>query len=169
MKEKIKKFKLEIELVPATVWFSSIYQIYKKNNKLNEWLKQKKKIFEKEGKDCWICGRKNHRLEAHEFWKYDDKNHIQKLRAIHHLCPLCHKIKHIGFWCHTPEGIKILEKSGLTEENLINHFCKVNNCSKKEFKSYEREAFRIWRERSKYKWKQDFEEYDIKKKKGKVK
>lgn len=162
---RIKKFKLKIELVPSTVWFSSIFQIYKKKGQLKEWKKIKRKIFEKEGKHCWICRAKNHRLDAHEFWKYDDRNHIQKLIAIHHLCFLCHQIKHIGFWCYTSEGIKILEKSGLSRKDLINHFCKVNNCSKKEFKSHEQEALRIWRERSKYKWKQDFGEYNIKKEK----
>lgn len=163
MKLKIKKFKLEIELVPATIWFSSIYQIYKKEGKLKEWQRIKKKIFEKEGKHCWICG-KSDRLEAHEFWKYEDKNHIQKLVTIHHLCDMCHKIKHIGFWRYTSDGIKLLEKLGLTKKKLINHFCEINNCSIKEFKAHEREALKIWGKRSKYKWKQDFGEYKIKQK-----
>ena len=42
-----QKFKLTIELVPSTVWFSSIYQIYKRNNQLNKWRKIKKELFEK--------------------------------------------------------------------------------------------------------------------------
>jgi len=48
----------------------------------------------------------------------------------------------------------------LSREDLINHFCKVNNCSREDFEKHEEEAFRIWRERSKYEWKQDFGEYD---------
>jgi len=148
--------------VPATTWFSSIYQIYKKNNKLSEWIKIKEELFEKEGKRCWICGKEESHLEAHEFWEYDEKNHVQKLKAIHHLCQMCHKIKHIGFWCHTKDGQEKLKKEGLTREDLINHFCKVNNCSREEFEKHEKEAFRIWSERSKYKWKQDFGKYDIK-------
>lgn len=146
------KSKLTIELVPSTVWFSSIYQIYKRNNQLNKWRKIKKELFEKERRKCWICGAKNTRLEAHEFWEYDDKNHIQKLIAIYHLCSMCHKIKHIGFWCYTEDGRKQLER-GLSREDLINHFCKVNNCSREEFEKHEEETFRIWRERSKYEWK----------------
>lgn len=154
-----KKLKLTIELVPSKVWFSSIHKIYKSHNKLSKWKKIKEELFEKEGRRCWICGKEGH-LEAHEFWEYDDINHIQKLTAIHHLCDMCHKIKHIGFWCHTEDGIKLLAKSGLSKEDLINHFCKVNKCSRKEFEKQEEEAFKIWRERSKHEWKQDFGIYD---------
>jgi len=155
-----KELKLTIELVPSTVWFSSIYQIYKRNNQLSKWRKIKKELFEKEGRKCWICGEENTRLEAHEFWEYEDKNHVQKLVAIHHLCSMCHKIKHIGFWCYTEDGRRQFTKAGLAREDLINHFCKVNSCSKEDFEKYEKEAFRIWRERSKYEWKQDFGRYN---------
>lgn len=162
IKPNTGKFKLQIELVPSTVWFSSIYQIYNEKNRLSEWRRIKEKIFEKEGRRCWICGKEDTRLEAHEFWKYDDKNHIQKLIAIHHLCAMCHRIKHIGFWCHTQNGRERLEKSGLTKEDLVAHFCRVNNCSVEEFMAHERQAFRIWKERSKFKWKQDFGQYNPK-------
>jgi len=156
-----KKFKLNIELVPSTVWFSSIYQIYKRNNKLNKWRKIKKELFDLEGRRCFLCGKERGRLEAHEFWEYDDENHIQKLVAIHHLCGMCHKIKHIGFWRYTEKGREKLARTGLSREDLINHFCKVNNCSQDEFFQHEKEAFKIWEERSKYDWEQDFFEYDL--------
>lgn len=162
MKPKAKELKLAIELVPSTVWFSSIYQIYKENNKLSEWRKIKNEIFEREGHRCWICGKEDRRLEAHEFWEYDDKNHIQKLIAIHHLCDMCHRIKHIGFWCYTQNGRETLKKSRLTKEDLVAHFCKVNNCSEEEFEDHEWKTFRIWKERSKYNWKQNFGQYDPK-------
>jgi len=156
-----RKSKLIIELVPSKVWFLSIYQIYKKGNQLSKWRKIKKELFEKEGRRCWICGKEGERLEAHEFWEYDDENHIQKLVTIHHLCGMCHKIKHIGFWCYTEDGRKQLTKAGLNKEDLVNHFCKVNNCSIEEFKKHKEEAFKLWRERSKYEWKQDFDEYGL--------
>lgn len=157
---KKQKFKLTIELVPSTVWFSSVYQIYKGKNQLNKWRRIKKELFKREGGKCWICGAKSTHLEAHEFWEYDDKNHVQKLIGIHHLCDMCHKVKHIGFWCHTKEGSRKLEEEGLSKEDLINHFCKVNNCSRKKFEKHEKEALNIWEERSKYEWKQDFADYD---------
>jgi hypothetical protein len=152
----LKKYKLEIELVPSTVWFSSVYQIFKRDSKMNEWQKIKRDLFESEGRRCWICGRENARLEAHEFWEYDDVNHVQKLTAIHHLCGMCHKIKHIGLWLHTKEGLEMLGNAGLTPDDLINHFCVVNNSSRYDFKESERKAFALWNERSQHEWKQDF-------------
>jgi len=160
------KFKLTIELVPATVWFSSLYQYYRKSGQLDKWRKIKEELFKREGRKCWICGKEGVRLEAHEFWEYDDVNHVQRLVAIHHLCSLCHKVKHIGFWCYTEEGRMLLAREGLTREDLIEHFCKVNNCTREEFEEHEREAFRIWRERSLHEWKQDFGEYAVDMKPG---
>lgn len=49
MEMEEQKFKLAIEPVPSTVWFSSIYQIYKRNNQLNKWRKIKKELFESIG------------------------------------------------------------------------------------------------------------------------
>lgn len=149
------QFKLTIELVPSTAWHKSIYQIYREKGMTKTWKKIKDNIFEKEGKRCWICGNEKSRLEAHEFWEYDDKKHIQKLVAIHHLCGMCHKIKHIGLWLHTKDGKEMLKRFGFTETDLINHFCIINNCVKKDFKKYEDEVFKIWKERSSHEWKQD--------------
>jgi 5-methylcytosine-specific restriction endonuclease McrA len=151
-----KKLKLDIELVPSTVWFSSVYDLLKEQNRMGEWHKIKEELFSKEGNQCWICGNSDKQLQAHEFWEYDDANHIQKLEAMHHLCTSCHRIKHIGFWLHTKDGLRKLKASGLTKEDLIDHFCKVNGCPVKDFRAHEEQAFTLWRERSRYKWKQDF-------------
>ena len=120
----------------------------------------KQELYEKEGHKCWICGKKGSRLEAHEFWEYDNKNHVQKLAAIHHLCDMCHKIKHIGFWFYTEPGKEKLEKSELTTGDIINHFCEVNKCLEEDFEKHKEEALNLWRERSKHKWEQDFGEYE---------
>jgi hypothetical protein len=146
--------KLTIELVPSTVWYSSLYRLLPKS----EWYDLKNKVFAEEGRRCYICGSEEG-LSLHEFWKYDDDKHIQKLSEFHHLCNLCHKIKHMGFWCYTIDGKAKLEQEGLCREDLIRHFCKVNGCTEKEFKEHEREAFKIWSERSLHQWKQDFGDY----------
>lgn len=114
----------------------------------------------REGRRCWICGKETSHLEAHEFWAYDDENHVQKLLAIHHLCVMCHKIKHLRFWCYTEDGKRKLEGEGLSKEDLIKHFCKINGCSREGFDEHMEEAFRIWKERSEHKWRQDFGKYD---------
>lgn len=150
-----KQFKLTIELVPSTVWFSSLYNLMPED----KWRELKKQIYEKEGIECYICGSTNPPFELHEFWEYDDKNHVQKLVGVHHLCRLCHMIKHIGFWCHTNEGIAKLKKAGLSKKDLMKHFCKVNQCSEKDFLQHEDTAFKVWRERSQHQWKQNFGKY----------
>jgi hypothetical protein len=146
--------KLTVELVPSTVWFSSLYRLLPKS----EWYRLKKEAFAKEGHKCYICG-SDRGLSLHEFWSYDDEKHIQKLLEFHHLCNFCHKIKHIGFWCHILEGQAKLEREGLQREDLINHFCTVNSCTRKEFEEHEKAAFAVWEERPTHQWKQDFGEY----------
>ena len=123
------------------------------------WNRIKFEIYQREGHQCYICGSTKGKLQAHEFWEYDDKNHIQKLDAIHHLCDYCHKIKHIGFWCHTNDGRQLLSNQGLSWQDLINHFCLVNSCSESDFLKHEDEAFQIWSKRSRHEWTQDFGEY----------
>jgi catalase (peroxidase I) len=66
---------------------------------------------------------------------------------------MCNHVKHIGL-------AGILAKQGKLDFNkVIKHFCSVNACSETEFKTHVKDAFAIWRERSKYQWKQDFGEY----------
>jgi len=154
--QKSKEFILTIDLVPSTVWFSSLYRLMPKE----KWNALKREIYEKEGRKCYICGSTRPPFELHEFWEYDDEAHVQKLVGIHHLCRLCHMIKHIGFWCYTSDGRKKLEKLGLSRKDLIEHFCRVNNCSEGDFERHEDEAFEIWRKRSKHEWKQEFGEYE---------
>jgi hypothetical protein len=83
-------------------------------------------------------------LSLHEFWSYDSSTQIQKLTEFHHLCNLCHKIKHIGFWCHTADGQAKLKQEGLTRNDLITHFCTVNRCPENEFENHEQAAFALW-------------------------
>jgi hypothetical protein len=154
--------KLTIELVPSTVWNSSLYSFFKNTNQEEIWREIKKKLFEKEKRKCWICGNSNRRLEAHEFWNYDDVNKIQKLENIHHLCDLCHKVKHIGRWLFTYDGEKDLKKQKMKKEDIIRHFCKVNNCSNEDLDKYLIEVFKIHSKRSKFDWQQDFGIYNDK-------
>jgi len=151
-----RKFKLTIELVPSTVWFSSLHKMMDGKN----WEQLKSSVYVREGRKCWICASAQSPLELHEFWEYDDTNHIQRLVGMHHLCRLCHMIKHIGLWCHTAKGLKTLNRIGLTREDLVKHFCRVNNCAEEDFLHHEEKAFKTWRERSKSNWTQDFGEFE---------
>ncbi|MCJ7631927.1 HNH endonuclease, partial [Candidatus Bathyarchaeota archaeon] len=121
--------KLVIELVPSTAWHRNLAKLLPKS----KWAQLKDEVFTKEGKQCYICGSDKGPLSLHEFWEYDDKTSIQKLSSFHHLCNLCHKVKHIGLWCHTEYGRTQLEQEDLSREDLIRHFCTVNSCTERDF------------------------------------
>ena len=139
-----KKLILKIELVPTPLHYKTLRKLISQT----EWRKLKEKVFEKEGRKCWICGVKNVRLNLHETWEYDDKNFIQKLKEIHHLCDSCHDIKHLGF----ATQIKKVDK-----ELLINHFCKVNKCSKSDFEKHNLNCYERWLLRNGEEWKQELD------------
>jgi len=93
-------------------------------------------------------------MSLHEIWNYDDVNHVQKLEGFILLCSMCHHVKHIGL-------AGILASQGKLDYNeVIRHFCKVNNCSEKEFEEHVDSAFKIWEKRSQYQWKQGFGKYE---------
>lgn len=133
--------KLEIDLVPSTAWYSNLRTKISKK----EWDKIRKKCYAKVRQKCAICGAIG-RLNCHEIWEYDDKKHIQKLKGFIALCDNCHMIKHIGF-----AGIQA-SKGILDMDTLIKHFMKVNKVDRKTFDEHYEESFKIWIERSKYKW-----------------
>jgi hypothetical protein len=143
-----KKLKLTIELVPQTIWFKNL----RSSLKQEEWDKIRREAYAKYNHVCGIC-KSSGRMNCHEIWDYDDENKIQTLKGFISLCGNCHWIKHIGL-----ASIKDSEGE-LDMDEIIDHFCKVNNVDRKFAKQYIKEAFKIWSERSKYKWKQDLRDY----------
>lgn len=141
--------KLSIELVPSTVWESSLYQLLPKS----VWNKIRNKHIEKHGRKCQICGETKGVMNLHEIWKYDDVNHIQKLEGFILLCKMCHHVKHIGL-------AEILASKGrLDYSKVIKHFCNVNKCNMEKFEEHRSRAFGMWQARSTHQWKEDFGEY----------
>lgn len=141
--------KLKIELVPSTVWFSSLYRLLPKD----VWDQIRTENIGTHGRKCHICGETEGRMNLHEIWEYDDENHIQKLIGFQLLCGLCHHVKHIGL-----AGI-LAKKGKLDYDSVVRHYCKVNGCSVEEFEAHHSQAFELWEERSKHQWKQDFGKY----------
>ena len=92
-------------------------------------------------------------MNLHEIWKYDDAKYMQKLEGFVLLCKMCHHVKHIGL-----AGI-LASQGKLDYRKVIEHFCKVNHCTGKEFEEHKTEAFKIWERRSTHHWKQDFGKY----------
>jgi hypothetical protein len=141
---------LTAELVPSTVWYSSLYRLLPSD----VWNSIRNGIIAKNGRKCQICGETQGTMNLHERWNYDDINHVQKLEGFILLCRMCHHVKHIGL-------AGILANEGKLDYNeVVRHFCKVNGCFEKEFAKHVDDAFRIWGKRSQYPWTQDFGEYE---------
>ncbi|MCS7092504.1 MAG: HNH endonuclease [Patescibacteria group bacterium] len=137
-----KKLILTIEMVPASTWGNNLRKIIKP--KL--WEEIKKAVFAKSKGQCAVCKQKSKKLHAHEVWRYDDKEKLQILKDIVPLCTLCHMVKHMGF-----AGV-ISQKSKLSQEKLISHFCKVNNVTRQAFQKHYASEIKRFEERSKYEW-----------------
>ncbi|NPU99970.1 MAG: hypothetical protein HPY53_01195 [Brevinematales bacterium] len=156
--------KLTIDLVPETAHFKSLYRYYQNKSELVKWKHLKERLFREEGHKCWICGKGGEgvkippKLDAHEFWNYRPDG-VQELVAVHHICDLCHRIKHIGLWTRIDYGIEEMEKIGLTKNRLIEHFCKVNGCTAEDFNRHEEESFELYEKRSEIEWVQDFSRF----------
>jgi 5-methylcytosine-specific restriction endonuclease McrA len=136
-----RNYKLTIELVPSTSFFSNVRAVVSQN----QWDAIRKTCYKKANYKCEICGNigQQHPVECHEIWKYTS-DHKQVLKGFIALCPSCHMVKHIGF----------AKVRGLYDE-AINHLAKVNNISNKEARNYTNECFLIWENRSQYQWKLD--------------
>jgi len=130
---------LTIELVPQTCWYSNV----RSNISKQEWDKLRHYTYKQAGHRCKICGRvgRQHPVECHEIWHYDDSWHIQKLIGLVALCPSCHEVKHVGYANTQGRG-----------DIAIAHLAYVNVWSITEAMEYVEQCFEIWQERSRYEW-----------------
>jgi len=142
--ENNQSLKLEIELVPQTCFYSNVRKVVSDS----KWDNIRKKAYREAGYRCSICGA-DEQLHCHEIWSYDDENHIQHLEGFQALCENCHMIKHTGFSMHTEKGKEIFD-----QDELIEHFCDINECSRDDFFKHKEEAFDTWSESSKQEWDQ---------------
>jgi len=86
--------RLRVELVPSTCWLSNVRSLMKRS----AWKRLAAEVAEDGGRCCEVCrGRgRQHAVECHEVWLYDDPRRVQKLMRLQALCPRCHRVKHLG-------------------------------------------------------------------------
>jgi len=133
---------LTIELVPKTSWYKNL----RSELPTEEWDRIRKDSYKNAGYRCEVCNGKGDKwpVEAHEIWDYDDKKHVQKLMGIISLCPMCHKVKHIG-----------LAQINGEYDMALKHLAKVNKWNIEKAKRYINKQFDKWLERNKYEWEID--------------
>jgi hypothetical protein len=141
--------KLEIELVPKPLWGLSLHRLLPKET----WNAIRNDFIATNGRKCGICGETEGTMSLHEVWNYDDEKRVQKFEKFILLCGMCDHVKHMGL-------AGILAKEGkLDLGQVIEHFCKVNNCTREDLKKHMSATSETWKKRSKCQWKQDFGTY----------
>ena len=134
-----KNYKLNFQLVPDGCWYTNLRSALPRE----VWDRLRRAAYRRAGNKCSTCGAEG-RLEAHEVWEYDDKNHIQKLCDIIAVCPACHEVIHIG-------RTSLLGR----EAEAQAHFMKVNGATQSEYHAALGEANRVHAERSRHEWVTD--------------
>lgn len=134
--------KLEIEPIPSQNWGISLAHLLPKK----VWDSLRREVYELSDYTCSICGSTERQLHCHERWKYNDKRRYQILVGFQCLCRYCHAIKHWGRTVAVTEDRELLSV-------LVEHFCKVNNCSVGDLDSHREKVSEIVRRRSRYNYK----------------
>jgi len=152
---KLKELKLTLEFIPITME-RSLYQFLKRSDRMNRWKGIKEDLVKKNGKKCQVCNRSNAHLEAHEAWDYQEDTCTQLLKNIQLLCHECHRVKHVNLFYQSKLRRWGFLRSNTSKQDLIDHFCKVNECNEEDFETMEREAFKLLRRRNRISWRKDF-------------
>lgn len=118
------KLTLTIEPLPTNTWGYSLA------NKLpkDKWDEIRYACYRNADWQCEICGNRDSQLHAHEQWRFDERRRIQYLERVICFCELCHNVKHFG------RSQLVYPKHYI--EELIQHWCKVNNSDERHFNSH---------------------------------
>lgn len=146
MPKDIYNPKLTIELIPHSLWGKNLRTLIPQTS----WDRIRRSCYRSANYRCQICSNvgDNHPVECHEKWQYDDEKHVQKLIGVLSLCPLCHKVKHLG-------RVNALEPH--LYETVVNHLLKINDWSFKDYRRYSRYIQQQHEKRDKYTWTIDIE------------
>lgn len=143
-----KDLRLTIELVPRTCWYNNMRAALSPQ----QWNTLRESVYMQQRYRCGICAATG-TLHCHEQWHYDDERHQQTLHGFIALCEWCHHVKHIGL-------ADVLARKGKLEfARVIEHFLRVNRCSRETFETHSHAAFVLWRERSRFQWETDLGAY----------
>ena len=134
---KSKNFTLTMDLTPHFMSGSAL----RKHVSEYRWRKIiRPELIAARGPNCEIChftAIESKRIEAHEIFEYGD-NSI-KLAAIQLLCTRCHDIKDFA---QTERLIAKGVKETQRRQVVVDHFCRVNECTLAEFDAHYADARR---------------------------
>jgi hypothetical protein len=133
---------LTIEMVPQPLWGISLANLMPKE----KWDVLRKSVYREHDYHCGVCRASNTTMYCHEIWQYDDITHVQTLTGFVALCQMCHHVKHLGL-----AGV-LASEGKLDFQQVILHYCQVNDCEGTQFFMDRANAECEWRERSEHEW-----------------
>jgi len=143
LESELSKYKLWGSLIPKRLFYANLRKVLTKH----QWDSLRNLVYEKDSYRCFTCGISGVKLEAHENWKYDYKNSIQKLHDVNALCKMCHLNNHLGL-------AAILVREGkIDQRKLVENWCKVNLEEISNFREYQKKVMRLWELRNQFEWK----------------
>ena len=143
LESELSKYKLWANLIPQKSFYANLRKVLTKK----KWDLLRNSVYEKDSYKCFICGVSGVKLEAHENWKYDYINSIQKLHDVNALCKMCHLNNHLGL-------AAILAREGkLNYHKVVEHWCKTNNEEITRFRDYDEKVYKLWNLRNQFDWK----------------
>jgi hypothetical protein len=114
--------------------------------KRSAWQRLAAEIAEENDRRCEICrGRgRQHAVECHEAWYYDDARGVQLLMRLQVLCPSCHRVMHLGRTSNLGYG-----------EQARAWLARVNEWDQARTEDYVDAVFAQWAARSQREWTLD--------------
>lgn len=161
--------KLTIELAPAGLSANQLWHRLLPNLKK----KIERRVFERAGYTCEVCGTKGirpredvfqwderkeeilgtkKRVDWDEVWEYDDKKLVATLIRVRALCEDCREVKHVG--------IMLRQLADREAESIARHFCVVNKVGILLFWHHAKQAELDCERRSQHEWEVDYGEYE---------
>lgn len=151
----VLELKLRVNPLPAQLWGKNLRSFMSKAR----WNENREALISERGSICGTCGREiSDRLQAHEDWVLDLSVNppVAKLQRLALICWHCHMCEHFG-------RLNTLIASGAlaitVRDEVIEHFCEVNNVGRPFFHSHYKEAMTEWERLSRMEWLVDWGDF----------
>lgn len=152
--DQVHRYHPHILLVPSPLWGMNMRELMSQR----QWTKFRKALVEHDGLTCRTCGKvetESRHLSAHEEWQYDEEAEpaTALLADVSLVCRHCHRIEHWGLTNNFVAQGRLTQRD---MDDLIAHFCRLNNATKADFSAHEEQAMRDWTRRNGRKWRIDY-------------
>lgn len=147
--------RLQSEMVPLPLHQVNLRAIM---GKTADWKRLRQALLERNGHVCTLCGKEveeSSKLQAHEGWVYLERADpaVAWLWRVSLVCWHCHAVEHPGM-------LNALLKSGAVSEraltDTIEHYCRVNGETKRQWSAQLKRAQKEFDRRSALNWYLDY-------------